>query len=271
MKFSLATLLLAGALCGVQETSGQVTPKPWEKLLGSWREIPGPDNPALLKVEPEGDNIKFSFGCKQDGSSCRDVIVANYDGKPYKDASNENWEASFRKTGERTIQEDGYVNTKQMRTVKWQLSSDGHSLTRTYHTVNPPGSKDLTFAYDRSGGPVSKDGPFIGFWNYNWNESDPSIITYAPAGDLFTFTAPNGVASERNCDGKDHPNETLGSGFAYSCQFIGEHMYELTAKHNGKIVSVITRKVSDDGRTMVATTRNAEGKITATSNLEKIK
>lgn len=154
MKFSLAALLLAGALCGVQETSSQVTPKPWEKLLGSWREIPGPDNPALLKVEPEGDNITFSFGCKQDGSSCRDVIVANYDGKPYKDASNENWEASFRKTGERTIQEDGYVNTKQVRTVKWQLSSDGHSLTRTYHTVNPPGSKDLTFAYDRSGGPV---------------------------------------------------------------------------------------------------------------------
>ena len=155
--------------------------------------------------------------------------------------------------------------------VKWQLSSDGHSLTRTYHTVNPPGSKDRTFAYDRSGGPVSKDGPFIGFWKYNWNESDPSIITYAPKGDLFTFTAPNGVASERNCDGKDHPNENLGSGFAYSCQFTGEHTYELTAKQNGKIVSVITRKVSDDGRTMVATTRNAEGKITATINLEKIK
>ena len=271
MRFTLAALLLAAALCAVQETSSQVTPKPWEVLLGSWKEIPGPDDPELLKVEPEGDNTKFSFGCKQDGSSCPDVIVANYDGKPYKDAGNEYWEASFRKTGERTIQEDGYRNGKQVQTVRWQLSSDGHSLTRTYHVVNPPESKDQTFAYDRSGGPVSKDAPFIGFWKYNWNKSDPFIITYAPKGDLFTFTLPNGVASERNCDGKDHPNDALGSGFAYSCRFIGEHTYEVTSKHNGKIVSVITRKVSDDGRSMVATFRNAEGKITATSNLEKIK
>ena len=146
MRFTLAVLLLAGALCPVQETSSQGTPKPFQKLLGSWREIPGPDNPALLKVEPEGDSIKFSFGCKQDGSSCPDVIVANYDAKPSKDAGNEYWVASFRKTGERTMQEDGYLNSKQVQTVKWQLSSDGQSLTRTYHTVNPPGSKDRTFA-----------------------------------------------------------------------------------------------------------------------------
>jgi hypothetical protein len=271
MKFTLAVLFLAGALCAAQETSSQVIPKPWEELLGSWREISGPDNATLLKVEPEGDNIKFSYGCKQDGSWCSDVIVTNYDGKPSKDSGNEYWEASFRKTGERTMQEDGYLDSKQVQTVKWQLSSDGHSLTRIYHTLNRPGSKDRTFAYDRSGGPVSKDGPFIGFWKYNWNKSDPSIITYGRKGDLFSFTTPNGVTSERNCDGKDHPNETLGSGFAYSCQFIGEHTYELTAKHNGKIVLVITRKVSEDGRTVVATTRNAEGKITTTSYLEKIK
>lgn len=271
MKLALAVLFLAGAFCAVQETSTRVAPKSWDELLGSWREIPGPDNATLLKVEADGDNMKFSYGCKEGSSACADVIVANYDGKPFKDAGNEYWAASFRQTGELTMQEDGYLSGKQVQSVKWQLSSDGHSLTRTYHALNPPGSEDRTVAYDRNGGPVSKDGPFIGFWKYNWKKSDASIITYARKGDLLTFTAPNGVTSERNCDGQDHPNETLGSGFAYSCQFSGEHMYELTAKHNGKTVLVITRKVSDDGRTVVATTKNADGKTTTTAYFEKIK
>jgi len=84
----------------------------------------------------------------------------------------------------------------------------------------------------------------IGFWKYNWNKSDPSIITYTAKGELFTFTAPNGVTSERNGGGKDHPPEILGSGWAYSCQFIDEHTYEMTEKQNGKVLPVITRKVS---------------------------
>ena len=44
--------------------------------------------------------------------------------------------------------------------------------------------------------------------------------------------------------------------------------YEMTEKQNGKILPVITRKVSADGKTMVATVKNAEGKIASTTNLE---
>lgn len=267
--FTFSVLFLSATLWAAQASAQTVAAKPWEKMLGSWREIPGPDTPALIKVEPEGGHIKFSLGCKQDGS-CPDVIVANYDGELYKGAGNGDWQFSYRKTGDRTLQEDGYFNGRLVRTRIWQISADGNTLTRTSHSVDAPASKDTTFIHDRNGGPASKGDPFIGFWKYNWNKSAPSIITYTAKGDLFTFTAPNGVTSERNCDGKDHPLEPLGRGWEYSCQFIDEHTYELTEKQNGKVSAVITRKVSADGKTMVATIRNAEGKITSTTNLEKV-
>lgn len=263
-------VLLSGTLWAAQESTHSVIAKPWQVLLGTWKEIPGPDTPALIKVEPEGDHIKFSTGCKQDGS-CPEVIVANYDGKPYRELGNTNWEANYRKTSERVIQEEGYLNGKLSRTGTWQLSQDGNTLTRTYHPVSPPGSKDITYVHDRSGGPVSKDDPFIGFWKYNWNKSKPTIITYTDRGDVFTFTAPDGGTSERNCDGTDHFEEAFTRGFSYSCQFLDIHTYELTIKQGGKVIGGVTRKVSNDGNHMVQTRRDAEGKITMESYLEKIK
>jgi len=135
---------------------------------------------------------------------------------------------------------------------------------------HPQGSKDRIFVHERSGGPVSKVDLFIGFWKYNWDKSSPTILTYTAKGGLLTLTQPYGVTSERNCDGKDHPSENVGAGWSYSCQFVDEHTYELTRKQNGKVDAVITRKISADGKTMIATVKNAEGKVTSTTNLEKV-
>src|SRR5215467_5031953 len=152
MKSTFAVLFLVGTLWAAQETSSQVTAKPWENLLGSWKELPGPDTPALIKAEPEGDHIKFSLGCKQE-NSCPDVIVAAYDGKQYKDTGNANWQVSYEKKGERTLQEEGYLKGRLSSTTTWRISSDGNTLTRTSHSVNPQGSKDRIFVHERSGGP----------------------------------------------------------------------------------------------------------------------
>jgi hypothetical protein len=59
----LLCLSLSGVLAARQSASGVVT-KPCEKFLGAWKEIPGPDASSILKVKPEGGDIKFSFGCK---------------------------------------------------------------------------------------------------------------------------------------------------------------------------------------------------------------
>jgi hypothetical protein len=95
---------------------------------------------VLIKVEPRGDDIKFSFGCKQDGS-CPDVILANYDGKRYKDADNAIWENSYRKKGERIVQEEAYFSGRLSNTKTWQVSADGNTLTTTIHYVNPQDRK----------------------------------------------------------------------------------------------------------------------------------
>jgi hypothetical protein len=268
-------LFLSGLLCltlpailPARQSSSGVNSKPWEKILGTWKQVPGPDDSTVLRVEPEGGAIKFSFGCKQDGP-CPGFIVGNYDGKLYKAADNPTWEASFRKTGDRAMQEDGYLNGKLSRTGKWQLSPDGNTLTRTYHSVSPPGSKDITYTHDRSGGPVSKDDPFIGFWKRDWNKSEEIVLTFTDKGDVFTFTNSNGLTGERNCDGKDHPNSNV-AGVLYSCSFPDERTYELVFRQNGKAYLTRISKVSEDGKRMVRTDKNADGKPGPQETYEKI-
>jgi hypothetical protein len=268
---ALLCLILPVVLSARQSATG-VTAKPWEKILGAWKQGPGPDGPTTLKIEPEGGGIKISFGCKQDGS-CEGSIIGNYDGKLYKDAGNPVWEASFRKTGDRTMQEDGYFNSQLSATVAWQLSSDGKTLTRKDHSITPPGSKDIAYAYDRVGGPVSQEDPFIGFWKSDWNNSDALIETYARKGDVFVFTSREGITSERICDGKDHPNTAAAADLkvSYSCHFTDPHTEELVFKSNGKIVRTRTNKISEDGKKMVSTFINADGKATAELTYERIK
>lgn len=96
----LLCLSLSGALAARQSAT-EVSAKPWEKFLGTWKEVPEPDAATLIKVEREGAGIKYGFVCKQDGS-CTYVIVGDYDGKLYKVSGDATWEASFRKTGVRT-------------------------------------------------------------------------------------------------------------------------------------------------------------------------
>lgn len=269
MKSIFVILLLTGTFWAAQDSAAQTTAKPWEKILGAWKQVPGPDDSMTVKVEPAAGGAKLSFGCKQDGS-CLDIIIGNYDGKPYKDSGSPTWEASFRKTGDRTMQEDGYSSGKLSSKVTWQLSPEMQTLTRTIHFIDPPSSKVATQVYDRDGGPVSKDDAFTGFWKRDWNKSDAVVLTYTSKGDALTFIDPRGVEHDRNCDGNDHPDRTFGADALYSCRFLDDRTYETTSKRNEKVVSTMTRKVSQDGKKMVGTARNAEGKITSEYTYEKL-
>jgi hypothetical protein len=269
-------LFLSGLLClslsgvlAARQSATEVKTKPWEKLLGTWKKVPGPDDPTTLKVEPVGGGIKMSFGCRQDGS-CPDIITVSYDGKPYKEAGNPTWEASFRKADTQTMQEDGYSSGKPSTKVMWQLSPDGKTLTRTYRYINPTGSKDVAFAYDRSGGPVSKNDPFIGFWKLNWNKSDVLLTTVALKGDMLTIMEWGGITIERNCDGKDHP-EITEVNTVYSCRITDPFTYELVLRQNEKVTFSLTRKISDDGKKMAVIRKNALGKTMPELTFERVK
>jgi hypothetical protein len=262
----LLWLSFSAALAAGQSATG-VKPSRSEKLLGSWKQLP-PDQPVTLKVEPDGGGIKVSYGCKEDGS-CSSSVVSNYDGKLAKYSDNASWEASFRKMGDGTAQQDSYFHRKLDTTDKWQPSPDRNTLTVTNQVVSHSGSKTMRLVYDRSGGPASKDDPFIGFWKRNWGKSDASVIKYTAKGDVFSITTTDGTTDERQCDGKDHPNRFL-AGLLYSCGFPDEHTYELVMKDQGKVVTTITSKISEDGKKMARTVKNGEGKTTSELRYEKV-
>jgi len=271
MKHIFLILLLTGTLWAAQGSANQVATKPPEKILGSWKRVPGPDEPSTLKIEPEGRGIKLSFGCKQDGA-CQDIyIIGNYDGKLHKGSGNASSESSFRKTNDRGIVEDTYSSGKPSSKITFQLSPDDRTLTRIIHNIDPPELKDFTVVYDRIGGPVSKDDAFIGFWKRDWNRGDALVVKYTSKGNAFTFTDPRGVVHDRNCDGNDHPdNAPVITGDLYSCRFLDDGTYESVSKRSGKVVSTLTHTISEDGRKMVWTFRNAEGKATFEYTYEKM-
>jgi hypothetical protein len=111
---------------------------------------------------------------------------------------------------------------------------------------------------------------FTGFWKRDWNKSDPLVLTYTTNGDGLTFTDPRGVVHDRNCDGNDHPDSAFGTDALYSCRFLDDRTYEVTSKQNGKVVSIVTRAISEDGKKMIGIGRNAEGKTTSEFSYEKI-
>lgn len=261
MKLFSIVLILTAAL------SAQDGARGWQKFSGSWKQVPGPDNPKNIRIEREGSTKKFSFNCKEHGS-CLIVIVGDYDGKPYKDEGNPAWTATFKKTGDRTMQNNIYIQGKLVRTVNFQLSADGNTLTGTEHEISPPAPKDFRYVYDRSGGPVSQDDPFVGFWKRNWGKSDVLITTFSSKGGAMTVTA-SGQTFERDCDGKDHPNPG-DTTVLYSCRMTDPSTYDLVQKKNEKVVSSLTRKISGDGKKMVAIWKNAEGNTASEATYEKI-
>ena len=89
---------------------------------------------------------------------------------------------------------------------------------------------------------------------------------------MFTFTDLRGVVHDRNCDGDDHPESaSIITGDLYSCHFLDDRTYEVVSKRSGKVFSTITRKISEDGKKMVQTIRNAEGKTMTELAYERIK
>ena len=259
-------LSFSAALVAGQSVTGAKLNRP-EKLLGSWKQLP-PDQSITLKIEAEAGGIKMSEGCKE-GGSCASSIVGKYDGKLSKYPDDARWETSFRKMGDGTAQQDTYFHGKLDNTDKWQISPDRNTLTVTNQGVGHPESKAIRYVYDRSGGPVSKDDPFIGFWKRNWDKSDASVIKYTAKGDVFTITDPSGITDERQCDGKDHPSGFL-AGILYSCGLPDEHTYEVVLKDKGKVTTTISSKISEDGKKMARTVKDGEGKTMSELKYEKV-
>ena len=54
-----------------------------------------------------------------------------------------------------------------------------------------------------------------------------------------------------------------------SCRFLDAQTYEMEFKNNEKVTFSLTRQISDEGKKMVVTRKDAEGKTTSELTLEK--
>jgi len=244
--------------------------EPYEKFLGTWKEIPSAQSPVMMKIEPDGSGgIKFSQFCKQDGS-CGITAIAKYDGKPCKASDDPNSAISFKKTEIRTVQRDLYFTGKVTGRGIWKVSSDGKTLTMINQAVASKGAKQVTASWDRSGGPVSAEDPFIGFWKRNLTKSDALTMTFRKQGGELVLTPSNGATQPKNCDGKDHPANFDIAGYTASCRFTDDRTEEMVSKQDGKVVGTGTDAISEDGKTMISVRRDAEGKTTVERTYEKV-
>jgi hypothetical protein len=165
------------------------------------------------------------------------------------------------------LPKDGHSNHARGWLFERQAEHQSHLATLArWEDAN----ENLPLPYDRSGGPVSKDDPFIGFWKLNWNKSDVLLTTVALEGDMLTIKEWGGITIERNCDGQDHP-EITEVNTVYSCRITDPFTYELVLRQNEKVTFSLTRKISGDGKKMALIRKNASGKTMPELIFERVK
>lgn len=144
--------LVGSSVLAARQSETGVKARPWAKFLGSWRDVPGPDDPSELWIEPESDSMKFSFNCKKNGS-CSDVIIGRYDGKPNKDNGNEHPDSAFgasasyicRFPDDRTYEQTSKRNGRAVSTTNRKISEDGQKMVGTSRNAEGKITFDLTY------------------------------------------------------------------------------------------------------------------------------
>lgn len=80
------------------------------------------------------------------------------------------------------------------------------------------------------------------------SETGTTVTLKVTAEDI-SFKDPSGVGYEARFDGKDYPMTGVNSDTMVSVRLLDERTFEETAKHDGKVESVIRLTVAADGKT----------------------
>jgi hypothetical protein len=94
--------------------------------------------------------------------------------------------------------------------------------------------------------------PISGSWRQTKLESvseSGTTVTLKVSAEGISFKDPSGVGYEAKFDGKDYPMVGVSRDTRVSVRLIDERTFEETAKHDGKVESVIRLTVAADGKT----------------------
>jgi hypothetical protein len=96
------------------------------------------------------------------------------------------------------------------------------------------------------------------------------MMTFKLSGGKLVLTNDGGMLQKKDCDGKDYPISANLKDYTWSCRFTDPYTEEMVSKEKGKIISLGTDKISADGKTLVMTRKNPDGKVISESKYERI-
>ena len=187
-------------------------------------------------------------------------------GDPYSDS------LSVRIVDATTVEFSSKKDGKVVETDSETVSPDGNTLTDKFTDLS--GTQPVTgeWIYSRvSPGEAGAHG-ISGSWlatKVNRVSQNGLTVTYQGTSDGLKSSSSTGQGFDAKFDGKDYPI-TGDPGYSLiSLRRIDDHTIESTVKRQDKVVRVVRRTVSSDGRTMAVVSNNTENGTTMSFEMEK--
>jgi hypothetical protein len=187
-------------------------------------------------------------------------------GDPYSDS----WSVQVvdATTVEFTYKKDGKV----VGTDSEMVSSDGNTLTDKFTDLSgtQPVTGEWTFSRVSPGEAGSH--AISGSWlaaKLNRVSQNGLTVTYQGTSDGLKSSDPTGQGFDAKFDGQDYPITGDPGHSLISLRRIDANTIEATVKRQGKVVRVVRRTVSSDGRTMAVFANNTDNGTTISYEMVK--
>jgi len=170
-------------------------------------------------------------------------------GDPYTDSM------SFKLIDEHNAETTSKKDGKIVGTSKVVLSADGKTLTTDWtYSGNPNGETQTGHYTEKRMGMAPSGGHLMsGSWQFeseNASENTDLNWTYKVSGNEVTMTNRGGQSYTAKLDGTDAPFKGDPGTTTISVRMIGKNKYEETLKRDGKVITVNTSTISDEGKTL---------------------
>jgi hypothetical protein len=225
---------------------------------------------AQLSKKPEVFSLNHGmFSC----STCTPKINVKADGQeqkvvgdPYSDAMTVNVIDS--NTVDITTKHGGKVVEHESNMV----SADGKTLVDKFTDTSGTQTVDGEMSYTRvSAGPAGSHA-ISGSWMANKvnNVSQNGLtVTYQVMGDEMKMSDPTGESFDAKFDGQYVPIQGDPGHSMISLKKVDANTIEATVKRQGKVVRVVSRTVSGDGKTINTVSHNKENGTSMSYMMEK--
>jgi len=170
-------------------------------------------------------------------------------GDPYNDRM------SFKVIDEHNAETTSKKDGKIVGTSKYVVSADGNTLTTDWTYSGNPNSGTQTGHYTEKRVGMAPSGAHLisGSWQFqtqNASENTDLIWTYKVSGNEMAMTSRGGQSYTAKLDGTDAQFKGDPGTTSVSARMIGKNKYEETLKRDGKVITVNTSTISDDGMTL---------------------